>query len=186
MGNRTVITFIDKSTRRKSPAIYLHWNGGMESVIAFLMAYAKVSGRFDLDYMAARFTQMVGNFFGGDTSLGLTAKSFDPGDHGELLIQVNDAATPEKRFEIIEKRLDGELLSKEQIASEIQAALQHEYLTPDDADTTMVDDIIARNPMFASGFEFEAQKTLEQRRVQITKAKLLSEESFASQALVHG
>lgn len=39
MGNRAVITF---NTSPNAPCIYLHWNGGLDSVEAFLMAAKKL------------------------------------------------------------------------------------------------------------------------------------------------
>lgn len=60
MGNRAVITDVEKNI-----GIYLHWNGGRDSVEGFL-TYCKMRGfRFD-DYGRARFCQIVANFFGGD------------------------------------------------------------------------------------------------------------------------
>lgn len=93
MGNRAVICFEepayvqDKATKQYKPkgtkvlpyAIYLHWNGGPESVYAFL-AYA--NQRFtdrggDIPYFSARFTEFVGRYFeNSNTSLGLL--SVDP------------------------------------------------------------------------------------------------------------
>ena len=65
MGNRAVITDKDKQI-----GIYLHWNGGRDSVEGFL-TYCKLRGfRFD-SYGRARFCQVVGNFFGGGLSLGI-------------------------------------------------------------------------------------------------------------------
>ena len=69
MGNRAVNTF-DKKPSRNSVGIYLHWNGGPESVLAFLEAANVLKVRED-DYGTARVVQIVGNFFGGTTSIGV-------------------------------------------------------------------------------------------------------------------
>lgn len=73
MGNRATVIF--QSGERVSPAIYLHWNGGPESVYAFLDALDRRGVRPDGDYDAARFVQTVGNFLDrgevGGLSLGL-------------------------------------------------------------------------------------------------------------------
>jgi len=65
MGNRGLIVFKDEKI-----AIYLHWNGGRDSVEAFL-EYAKIK-RFRSDnYGVARLCQVIGNYVGGTLSLGL-------------------------------------------------------------------------------------------------------------------
>ena len=68
MGNRAVIT-----TKEKRIGVYLHWNGGRDSVEAFL-TYCKLK-----DYRCpesdcygwARLCQVISNFFGGSTSIGI-------------------------------------------------------------------------------------------------------------------
>lgn len=62
MGNRAVIT-----TKEKKLGIYLHWNGGRDSVEAFLQ-YCKLK-RFRYDMGMARLTQVIANFFGGTNSV---------------------------------------------------------------------------------------------------------------------
>jgi hypothetical protein len=72
MGNRAVIAFKDESiTKDLSPAIYLHWNGGRDSVEGFLAAAKKLALRSDSSYAAARLAQVIGNYFGGTLSLGV-------------------------------------------------------------------------------------------------------------------
>ena len=83
MGNRAILKFIDE---RDQPSIYLHWNGGRASVQAFLNVAKELSFRAD-SYGVARMCQIVGNFFGGNLSLGCNAKAFDPGDNGIYLIK---------------------------------------------------------------------------------------------------
>lgn len=84
MGNRCTIT-----RPQKDVYIYLHWNGGRDSVEAFL-EYCRLrnfrSPESD-SYGLARLTQVVANFFGGGLSIGIGAvgeniKSIDPGDNG--------------------------------------------------------------------------------------------------------
>ena len=83
MGNRAVIT-----TPEMSCGVYLHWNGGRDSVEGFL-AYCRLVGHRspteDPTYALARLTQVVGNFFGGSTSVGVGAYDrldCDNGDNG--------------------------------------------------------------------------------------------------------
>mgnify|MGYP003110022772 CR=1 FL=1 len=66
MGNRAIIRFQDTSGL---PEIYLHWNGGRASVQAFLNVAKKLEIRAD-DYGVARLCQIIGNFMGGNLSLG--------------------------------------------------------------------------------------------------------------------
>lgn len=74
MGNRAVITA--SKTRTKGVGIYLHWNGGEESVQAFLDV-AKARGfrdpSYDESYGLARLCGLIHEFFGvdQDTSLGI-------------------------------------------------------------------------------------------------------------------
>jgi len=71
MGNRAVITMAKKPTEN-SVGIYLHWNGGPESVLAFAEAAKHFGVRFhDETYGMARLSQIIGNFFGGTLSVGV-------------------------------------------------------------------------------------------------------------------
>lgn len=67
MGNRAIVKPKDKNI-----GVYLHWNGGIDSVTAFLK-YCELRRfrAFDDDYGIARFCQVVGNFFGGSLSMGI-------------------------------------------------------------------------------------------------------------------
>ena len=67
MGNRALIKFDGQDA-----GVYLHWNGGRDSVEAFL-EYCKLRNFRCDDYGIARFCQVVGNFFGGTLSIGVTA-----------------------------------------------------------------------------------------------------------------
>lgn len=84
-----MITF-DKKPTRQSLGIYLHWNGGPESVLAFLEAANEFRVRAGDDpYQLARFVQIIGNYFGGTTSIGLDKLSkldCDNGDNGVLRV----------------------------------------------------------------------------------------------------
>ena len=68
MGNRATVFFTDDGKAIEA-GIYLHWNGGAESVYTFL-DYAKSKGvRTDAVYCMARMCQIIGNYFGGTLSL---------------------------------------------------------------------------------------------------------------------
>lgn len=74
MGNRATITVAPFS--KDSACIYVHWNGGRESVEAFCAAAKELGYRSpgsDDTYALARLTGLICTFFGldGDTSIGL-------------------------------------------------------------------------------------------------------------------
>lgn len=67
MGNRAII-----KPEGQNIGVYLHWNGGIDSVTGFLKYCELKDFRgFDDPYGMARFCQVVGNFFGGGLSLGI-------------------------------------------------------------------------------------------------------------------
>ena len=72
MGNRAVIAFVnDKGEQDKnSVGIYLHWNGGRDSVEGFLQT-AKDYGIRSGSYGLARLTQIICNSFPGTLSVGV-------------------------------------------------------------------------------------------------------------------
>jgi hypothetical protein len=110
MGNRAFVIFANKDWTTFSPAVYLHWNGGPESVYAFLEELNHREVRADQEYECARFIQIVGEFFDSGeyyTSLSLgvesvpvtfvsgglpvveipvLAKKYEPGDNGLYLV----------------------------------------------------------------------------------------------------
>lgn len=94
MGNRAVITAskaLDVSGS-SDIGVYLHWNGGRDSVEAFL-TYCKIKGYRPPDsdnYGWARLCQVIGNFFGGELSVGIDKCSnldCDNGDNGVYIIK---------------------------------------------------------------------------------------------------
>src|ERR1039458_1401326 len=92
MGSRAVITF-DKKPTPDSLGIYLHWNGGPESVLAFLEAANQLNVRIGDDgYEFARVVQIIANFFGGTTSIGVGhLKTLDCGNGNNGLFIVSRA-----------------------------------------------------------------------------------------------
>lgn len=87
MGNRAVIT-----TQDKDLGIYLHWNGGRDSIEAFLL-YCKLKGYRTPEndcYGWARLCQVIGNFFGGEYSVGIDRYDrldTNNGDNGVYIIK---------------------------------------------------------------------------------------------------
>ena len=90
MGNRAVITTM-KEWKTDGIGVYLHWNGGRDSVEAFV-EYCRLKGYRAPDsdcYGWARLCQVIGNFFGGTTSVGIDRLRFldrDNGDNGVYLL----------------------------------------------------------------------------------------------------
>ena len=90
MGNRAVIT---SSADLSGIGIYLHWNGGRDSVEACL-EYCKLHGyrspEQDRSYAFARLAQVIGNFFGGGSSVGIDLCKYldcDNYDNGTYIIR---------------------------------------------------------------------------------------------------
>lgn len=114
MGNRAVITC---SKEKPAVGLYLHWNGGPESVLAFLhaaKAFDVRSPACDEAYFLARLAQIIGNFFGGTLSVGLglvgRLDDFDNGTYvvgGDFEILHRTQAGPKTITE-----LDGKALEK--------------------------------------------------------------------------
>ena len=87
MGNRAVIT-----TEKQDLGVYLHWNGGRDSVEGFLK-YCKDQGFRAPEkdsYGWARLVQVIANFFGGGLSVGIDrygSLDCDNGDNGVYVIR---------------------------------------------------------------------------------------------------
>lgn len=91
MGNRAIIT-TRKNFNNNGIGVYLHWNGGRDYVEAFLY-YCKLKGYRPPEkdcYGWARLCQVIGNFFGGTTSIGIDNFPQDTGkyqDNGTYIIE---------------------------------------------------------------------------------------------------
>ena len=92
MGNRAVIT-TKKGDKNTKLGVYLHWQGGRDSVEAFLK-YCEIRGfrrPEDDDYGWARLTQVIANYFGKDglsVGVNLFCKlDYDNWDNGTYLIE---------------------------------------------------------------------------------------------------
>ncbi len=89
MGNRAVLQLGTNST----VGIYLHWNGGRDSVEGFLEATRQFMGNRvgDETYSSARLVQLICNFFEGNLSVGLGNVSeldCDNMDNGKYVIDM--------------------------------------------------------------------------------------------------
>ena len=87
MGNRAVVTLQGNDT-----GVYLHWNGGPESVLAFVEVCKQRGYRTpaaDDFYALARFIGVCHEFFRGGLSLGvapLGSCDTDNGDNGVYIL----------------------------------------------------------------------------------------------------
>jgi hypothetical protein len=109
MGNRAVIIFTGGGLT--SPGVYLHWNGGAESIDQFLgqLAETMPAALGEPARCAARFAQIVGNFFDEGAqpetrglSVALMNRTdvldpaeltrLDPGDNGVYVVAWNRTA----------------------------------------------------------------------------------------------
>ena len=87
MGNRAVIT-----TPEKRIGVYLHWNGGRDSVEAFL-TYCRLKGYRDPAedcYGWAYLCQVITNYFGDGLSVGIDRYENldrDNGDNGVYVVK---------------------------------------------------------------------------------------------------
>ena len=91
MGNRAIIQ-TRESYENEGIGVYLHWNGGYDSVSAFLK-YCELRGFRTPDgdcYGWARLCQVIGNYFGGSLSIGIDNFGKDAGewqDNGTYIIE---------------------------------------------------------------------------------------------------
>ena len=103
MGNRAVITV--KGAGDNSTGIYVHWNGGVNSIEAFC-TYCDMKGFRSPDtdcYGFAYLATVIGNFFGDGLSLGvdrLKCLDTDNYDNGVYYL---------KGWKIVERSYDGAL-----------------------------------------------------------------------------
>lgn len=133
MGNRAVIT-----TKDETMGVYLHWNGGYDSVNAFLKYCALQDFRSpseDLTYGFARLTQVICNFFGSGLSCGvgpMNKLDCNNGDNGVYIIEgwnivgrkyhdgpeQNEYQLNEMLYEINERQPEKMKFTKEEIDAE--------------------------------------------------------------------
>jgi len=147
MGNRAVITLAKKPTSN-SVGIYLHWNGGAESVLAFAEAAKHLGVRlYDETYATARLAQIIGNFFGGTLSVGvgilkhLDCENYDNGTYKVSF--ENDAV-------VIEQSKDGKKNWKRLNNDEIR---KHAYWQEKEESKGILADIIETNKRAFKGEE---------------------------------
>lgn len=135
MGNRANIIFANEKLTDFSPVIYLHWNGGLESIVGFVEVMKRNIGNRDNDevsrqaacfvstvciclddVMSARLDDFNGKFYAFS----------DIGDNGLLIIvsegQKNDTYY-RPAFEGEDKKVSFEKVSE----AEVEAAIKEGY-----------------------------------------------------------
>jgi len=150
MGNRATVIFTDESEKEISPAVYLHWNGGAESIYGFMNEMDRRNiRRTDLSYECARFIGIVTDFFDkdglGSTSIGVVSypgKSIDAKtlrkvctDHGDngfyIICRTNDGIKMRRFTETYGNSISECLLeewSEEKVKKEKEIALKDDYI----------------------------------------------------------
>lgn|GEM_PF-5647803 len=135
MGNRAIITLEDDSARKHPVALYLHWNGGLESVLAFV-TYAWDNferGHDDVYTFHARLCQTIGNYFPDGLSL-----------YGYPLSHAQNMSVDNGIFHFRIGKDSFELLHR---ADEVPSASQHAYWT----ESPSIFDSIRQNMPAAKG-----------------------------------
>lgn len=81
MGNRACVQFVESPKEKPFHEIYLHWNGGPESVLAFLETMIN-RGWTRMDYASARFTSVAIEFMDLDGDCSGLSVGILPADCG--------------------------------------------------------------------------------------------------------
>jgi len=157
MGNRANVIFVDKSGKSISPCVYLHWNGGAESIYPFLDELDRRSVRADQNYECARFISIVADFmnFNCLTSLSLGVINgpkkinstelkklhTDSGDNG-IYVVCRQGDRKVRRFKGAYSKVDGEYIimkeiSVEDVELERVEAYKHKYNVGEDTIANM-------------------------------------------------
>ena len=91
MGNRAVIGFASNGKQDKNNiGIYLHWNGGRDSVEGFLETAKQYDVRFD-NYGVARLIQIICNTLDGTLGVGVDIiKNLDCDNYDNGLYWINE------------------------------------------------------------------------------------------------
>ncbi len=135
MGNRAVVTFEPNPTKN-SVGVYLHWQGGPESIRAFADVLDELKVSAGDDYELARFAQIVGNYFGGVHSIGVgVIGKLDCENYDNGVYVIDRTAKPR----VIKQSPSGNLSGPWQpVGDEV---LKHEYFKKDKDGKNIVDNI---------------------------------------------
>lgn len=134
MGNRAVISMACEGIPKEySPSIYVHWNGGRNSIETFLKVATKLKIRPEPTYAMARLCQIISNFFGGTHSIGMGVYSqLDTDNYDNGVYWINT------KFEIIDRECRAELI---------------EQIDTEDKMLSNINHVLACNPQFNKGLK---------------------------------
>ena len=141
MGNRAFVIFEEDG--EISPAVYLHWNGGPESVYPFLDELDRRQVRADIAYAPARFIAVVAEFMDQEHYTGLslgvmngpeaiTIDALDPFNHGDNGVFVVTRGNGERRIRRFVPGSKLAELSPEDTEREKREAYNHPYSAGDE------------------------------------------------------
>lgn len=131
MGNRASIVLVEKTDKGmiNSPAIYIHWNGGPESVYAFLQELDNRQCRkSDLAYETARLIHIIGDFFDIEniTTLSLGISNFDGEDYRTLDPGNNGVYIYNRKDDNMKRLVYGKMMKQAEVEAERRAAMESE------------------------------------------------------------
>lgn len=125
MGNRAHVIF--KSGTTISPAVYLHWNGGANTIYAALKEMHRRGVRKDANYQCARFVGLMHELMMPEQlSLGIvngpksiTQKALNIYDHGDNGVYVIETIVATNKIKV-RRFSDNKESSAEEVAKEFK------------------------------------------------------------------
>ena len=126
MGNRAVISF--DGCNQNSIGIYLHWNGGRDSIEAFLKAARELSC-MGPQANRARLIQVIGTFFNGGLSVYVDyVKNLDCDnyDNGVYIVDSNTLEITGRKYFIGDEQRQHDV---DEMAADIIAKVNAAYET---------------------------------------------------------
>ncbi len=160
MGNRAIVAFQPDAKVKKVLGVYLHWNGGPESVYPFLDALDKYEVRGDGNYEVARFAQVAGNYIGGNSSVGIeivnlidaNEKGYTAGMDNGVYVVNRSGKRQVRRKKLLVIGCSGDLhryeerwLTPEEVDVERDAAYRHPYNVCVNSDDITLSDWVAKS-----------------------------------------
>ena len=121
MGNRAVIALNDYSPEQLG--IYVHWNGGKDSIDGFLHAAKQISGG-DKQYGSTRLVQVITTFFAEtSTSVGIDLQKNLDCDNYDNGVYVVDTSTFEITNRHFKRHSEQLVHNSEELGDEIIKAI---------------------------------------------------------------
>lgn len=145
MGNRAIVLFAEHKMKKRDRhiGVYVHWNGGSESIYAFVKALAcyrlsqfegGAHGAFlGAGSLSLRFAQMVGNFFSeGGASFGTCCIEANPGVPLKCGVDTDNGVyvvLPDFSIQRVGEEMNGasRYMDDEERLAEFKAVLRSDY-----------------------------------------------------------